>query len=222
MNKDKLSTIWKYIKLAGNSLLVATVIVLAIPFLPFYGLYKLFQHIYRKLVTKFGTKKYDFEHERWISRDEHEKDMLRKRIKSGKVKIETLPHVTEHPFIKFHVHFKKVKKMPTNVLVYVETIPNEKIAYFFRHDHLWVDDFSAKYGFRIVKLKVDEIRKVMFFPHDAKELRHGIIWNCPYTGRDTEYGVEGYEYYYFDIDPDKPFRNQFEDIADKIYSSVIH
>ena len=52
MNKDKLSTIWKYIKLAGNSLLVATVIVLAIQLLPFYGLYKLFQHIYRKLVTK--------------------------------------------------------------------------------------------------------------------------------------------------------------------------
>lgn len=222
MSKDKLTTIWKYIKLAGNSLLVATVIVLAIPFLPFYGLYKLFQYIYRKLVTKFGERTYDFNHERWISRDEHEKDELRKRIESGKVRIETLPHVTEHPFIKFNVHFNKIKKMPTNILAYVESVPNEKIHDFFYQDHLWVKGFSAKYGFRIVKVGVDSIRRSMFFPQDAKELRHGLIWNSPYTGHDKEYGVNGFEYFYFDIDPDKPIRNQLEDIADKIYSSVIH
>ena len=151
------------------------------------------------------------------NREKREREELQRKVKSGEISLENYPHVT--PPVERGFLFKEEDKFPYDKLILVEAEPCPALHRFMEDNAEWLRKWCEWYGFDIITVNPDEIRRKMLFPQDFHVFRHGLLWYSASSSGEHEYGLSGDIHYYFDLDPDSevPLQDQFDDLIEKVY-----
>lgn len=225
-------TSWEIIKMAGQSLLFGIAIPIIIPLsLIFFPLRNISRHAYALL----RGMHYDDNREEYISLEEYkvekEKERKEKRnekikeeIEKGKIKTTDVPHTPKHPFTDFLCVEDDSEKLPVDAVAYIENEPDAKIHKFFIDESEYIRQLSQKYGIDFIRMDITKLKSKMLFPQDIEEMHHGIIWHSGTLTGESEYGLWGCKYLYFELNAkdNDSIKSQLENAMNTIYENIFH
>lgn len=165
---------------------------------------------------------YDSGSDEWKTKEEHELEIRRQKIKNREIPLVVANHTPTHKNDKFLFFEKRKLRIPYDQLVYVESEYSEEIHHFFADNAEWLETWQRWHGWDIAEYDVEDIKEGMFYPQDYSVFRHGFLWCSPTNSWDEESGVYGNIHYYYELNPtsDKSLKDQMESMMRKIYDVI--
>lgn len=178
--------------------------------------------LFKRFFMRIIGKTYDSALERWVTKEERDKEIKNEKIKNREIDLVNDNHITPQMNARFFFFEKRKITIPYDQLVYVETDYNDKIHRFFEDNAEWLEMWQKWHGWDIVKLDYEDIKEGMFYPQDFSVFRHGFLWNSATSSWDEESEIYGNIHYYYDIDPDSdiPIKEQMDRFIRKIFECV--
>lgn len=185
---------------------------------PFILLYKGAKHVNRKVKGLV----YDSVSKEWITKEQMEAKILRKKIEAREMPLDVEHHVTVDKNDKFLFFSKRKLIVPYYQLVYVEAEYDECIHAFFTENAGWLETWQRWHGFDIVEYDAEDIKEGMLYPQDYAVFKHGFLWRSPVSSWDKDSEVYGNIHHYFEIDTNSemPIKEQMERMMSKIYDVI--
>ena len=116
------------------------------------------------------------------------------------------------------------EKIPIDAVAFIENEPDAKIEKFFIDESEYIRQLSQKYGIDFMRIDIKKLKSKMLFPQDIKEMRHGIVWHSGTLLGESEYGLWGRKFLYFELDAKDSdlIKRQLENAMNKIYENIFH